>query len=173
MSLGLGCLVLATSSRMTYHAVAMLESLPHIPLFDNLDSVQSSLLKGLFEAFVCPSNAIIFEQGEIASYLYWLIKGEATIRYKPYDGPALILTHLRADDVFGWSAALGNRYYTSSVISETQVQATRIRGSHLCALLREHPDTGKIVLDRFMRAVSPRWEGVSAQIQSILNSSQQ
>jgi CRP-like cAMP-binding protein len=104
--------------------------------------------------------------------LYLLIKGDVAIRYKPYDGPLIILTRLRAGDVFGWSAMIGSRYYTSSILSESQVDAVRIQGTHFLSLIQEHPETGKIILERFARAVSPRWENVREQVQSILNSNQ-
>ncbi|MBK7317837.1 cyclic nucleotide-binding domain-containing protein [Candidatus Villigracilis affinis] len=74
----------------------MLDILPNIPLFENLDPAQIALLKPLFEQFIRPANTTIFEQGEPASYLYLLIKGEVIIRFKPYDTPPITLTRLRA-----------------------------------------------------------------------------
>ena len=122
----------------------MLDILPNIPLFENLDPAQIALLKPLFEQFIRPANTTIFEQGEPASYLYLLIKGEVIIRFKPYDTPPITLTRLRAGDVFGWSAVLGSTHYTSSLVSETEIETIRIRGSRLLALVRDHPETGKI-----------------------------
>ena len=105
-------------------------------------------------------------------YLYLLTKGEVAIRYKPYDGPTIILTRLHIGDVFGWSAVVGSPHYTSSIISESEVEAIRIRGSHLLKLFSDAPETGKIVMDRLARVVSPRWENAHAQVQSLLNSDQ-
>ena len=95
----------------------MLEILPSIPLFQELEPAQIELLKPLFEKFSCAPDVVIFEQGSPANYLYLLIKGEVAIRYKPYDGPPITLTRLRAGDVFGWSAVIGSPNYTSSIIS--------------------------------------------------------
>ncbi len=150
----------------------MLESLPNIPLFQNLEIAQVSLLKPLFEQFSCPPDTTVFEQGEPASYLYLLIKGDVAIRYKPYDGPPIILTHLHSGDIFGWSAVIGSTYYTSSIISESQIEALRIRGIYLLALVREHPETGKIIMDHLASVVSSRWKNAHAQVQSLLNSDQ-
>lgn len=150
----------------------MSDSLPNIPLFQSLAPDQNALLKPLFEQFTCPPDTTIFEQGEPASYLYYLIKGEVGIRYKPYDGPPIILTHLRAGDIFGWSAVIGSTYYTSSIISESHIEALRIRGIYLLALVREHPETGKIVMDHLANVVSSRWKNARAQVQSLLNSNQ-
>ena len=148
----------------------MLELLPNIPLFQTLEPAQVDLLKPLFEQVICPPDTTVFEQGERASYLYLLIKGEVAIRYKPYDGSVITLTRLRAGDVFGWSAVVGSTHYTSSIVSETPIEALRIRGNHLLTLVREHPETGKIIVNRLASVVSSRWENAHEQVQSLLNS---
>jgi CRP/FNR family cyclic AMP-dependent transcriptional regulator len=150
----------------------MIESLLYIPLFQDLDPTQTALLRPLFEQFTCPADTVIFEQDTPATYLYLLITGEVAIRYKPYDGPPITLTHLREGDVFGWSAVIGSPHYTSSIISESEVEAIRIRGNHLLKIFSDAPETGKVVMDRLARAVSPRWGNAHAQVQSLLNSDQ-
>lgn len=148
----------------------MLETLPSVPLFQDLEPAQIALLKPLFEYFTCTPEIMIFEQDSPASYLYLLIKGDVVIRYKPYDGPPIILTRLHAGDVFGWSALIGGLNYTSSIVSETQIECVRIRGIDLRALIRKYPETGKIIVDHLARVVSPRWKNAHAQVQSLLNS---
>jgi CRP-like cAMP-binding protein len=150
----------------------MIDTLPCIPLFQNLDQVQIELLKPLFEQFSCSAEALILEQGKPAIYLYLLVKGEVAIHYKPYDGPVITLTRLREGDVFGWSAVVGSPCYTSSIISEMEVEAVRVRGKDLLKLLNESPETGRIVMDRLARVVSPRWENAHAQVQLLLKASQ-
>jgi CRP-like cAMP-binding protein len=150
----------------------MLDSLNQIPLFQGLNSDQITLLKPLLEQYNCPAETVIFEQGAPAVFLYLLVKGEVAIRYKPYDGPTITLTRLKDGDVFGWSAVVGSPYYTSSIISETQIEAIRIRGSQLLKLFGEAPETGKIIMDRLANIVSPRWGNAQAQVQSLFNSDQ-
>ena len=148
----------------------MFEALYSIPLFKELEPAQIDLLKPLFEQFSCAPETVIFEQGDPASYLYLLIKGEVVIRYKPYDGPPITLTRLRAGDVFGWSAVIGSPNYTSSIVSETQLECIRIKNIDLRTLIREHPETGAIFIDRLAMVVSSRWKNAHAQVQSLLNS---
>jgi CRP/FNR family transcriptional regulator, cyclic AMP receptor protein len=157
------------SSRRWLIYYQMLESLPYIPLFQDLDPAQIALLKPLFEQFTCPADTVIFEQDAPAIYLYLLIKGEVAIRYKPYDGPLITLTRLREGDVFGWSAVVGSPCYTSSIVSESPVEAIRIRGNRLIKLFSDAPETGKVVMDRLARIVSPRWGNAHAQVQSLLS----
>jgi len=150
----------------------MSESLPYIPLFQDLDPAQMALLKPLMEQFTCQKDAVIFEQGAPAIFMYVLVKGEVAIQYKPYDGPPIILTRLSDGDVFGWSAVVGSPCYTSSIISESNVEAIRIRGSSLLKLFGDAPETGKVIMDRLVRIVSPRWGDAQAQVQSLINSDQ-
>ena len=65
---------------------------------------------------------------------------------------------------------IGSAKYSSSIVSETEVDAIRIKGTNLWALAGEHPEIGKTVINRFAQIVSPRWENAHLQIQSLLNS---
>lgn len=150
----------------------MLDSLPYIPLFHDLDPAQIDALKPLFEPFTTPTETVIFEQGDPATYLYLILKGAVLIRYKPYDGPSIILTRLGEGDVFGWSAVIGSPRYTSSIVSESPLEAIRIRGEDLWKLVEEQPKTGKMIIDRLAKIVSPRWEKAHEQIQSLMSLSQ-
>lgn len=150
----------------------MLENLPFLPLFQDLDPTQIELLKPLFDRFTCPAEVVILEQGTPATYLYLIIKGEVAIRYKPYDGPPITLTRLRDGDIFGWSAVVGSPQYTSSIVSETEIEAVRVRGNDLLKLLKDAPETGGIIMDRLARVVSFRWKNAHAQVQSLFNSTQ-
>ncbi|MBI5825441.1 MAG: cyclic nucleotide-binding domain-containing protein [Chloroflexi bacterium] len=148
----------------------MLDTLPIIPLFQGFEAEQIAFIKPLFEEFFCPAETVIFEQGDPAKFLYLILHGDVAIRYKPYDGLPIILTRLHAGEVFGWSAVIGSPKYTSSIVSETKVEAIRIQGDHLWVLAREHPEIGRTLINRLALIVSPRWENAHAQIQSLMNS---
>ena len=148
----------------------MLDTLPIIPLFQGLTTIETDLLKPLFKAFSCRADTDIFGQGDPALYLYLILNGAVIIRYKPYDGAAMTLTRLRNGDVFGWSAVIGRKRYTSSVISETALESLRIRREDLWFLVEEHPEIGKTIIDRLARMVSPRWTNAHTQIELLLDS---
>lgn len=128
------------------------------------------MLQRSFEPFHRPEGEVIFEQGDRASHLYLLIKGHVAIRYKPYDGPPIILTRLRDGDIFGWSAVIGSARYTSTVFSESQIEAIRIHRDDLWKLVTHDPETGKILIDRLAQIVSPRWKNAHEQIRPLLKS---
>jgi CRP-like cAMP-binding protein len=98
----------------------------------------------------------MFEQGQIAELLYLVLKGEVTVRYKPEDGPALTLAHVRPEGVVGWSSALGNPFYTSSAVCATDSELLRVRGADLRLYCEQHPETGAIVLERLAALIAER-----------------
>jgi CRP-like cAMP-binding protein len=148
----------------------MLDTLPLIPLFQDLNAKQNSMLSAAFEAFNCTPGTVIFEQGDPAQHLYLILRGKVLISYKPYDGPRIVLTHLKDGDVFGWSAAVGSTKYSSSVVSETMLESIRIRRDQLRDLVMNYPDIGQMIIDRLALNVSPRWKNAHQQIQPLIRS---
>jgi len=146
----------------------MLDTFTDIPLFQGFSERQMELLLPLFQSYACSEDTMLFEQGSRADYLYLLMHGAVEVRYKPYDGPPIVLTRLKAGDVVGWSAVIGSPTYTSGARSTTVVEAIRIRGRDLEWLCREHPNTGSVILDRLAQVVSSRWKNARAQVKSML-----
>lgn len=138
------------------------------PFLRDLSTEEYALLSSLFEPFAVPARAVIVKQGETAAYLYLILRGKVSIRYKPYDGPRITLTHLGEGDVFGWSAVVGNDVYTSDAVSTTPLQAVRLRGGDLRQLCVDHPEAGCSILERLANSVSPRWVNARYQIRALL-----
>jgi CRP-like cAMP-binding protein len=138
------------------------------PFLHDLSPEQYDLVAGLFEHVTIPARTLICRQGDKAKYLYLLLEGKALIRYKPYDGPRITLTHLHAGDVFGWSAVVGNEDYTSDALSTTRVETLRLEGQALRWLCTEYPSAGGAILHKLAKVVSPRWVNAQQQIQSLL-----
>ncbi len=146
----------------------MLSTLNGISLFEGLSPLQIELLRPLFDFYSCPPDTVIFNQGDRADSLYLITGGNALIQYKPYDGPPITLARLKPGDAFGWSAVIGNPFYSSGIVSSTSLEAIRIRGTVLARLCREHPTTGTIILNRLARGVSGRWKDAQVQVQALL-----
>ncbi len=147
----------------------MLESLRQISFFQDFTTEQLKLLQSVFEAYQCPPGVTIIREGEPAEYLYIILRGKVKVQYKPYDGSLITLTHLKEGDVFGWSAVIGSSTYTSSIVSEEEIDAIRVRGDDLRQICLEEPETGREVLDRLAQMVSSRWWNAREQVNSMLN----
>jgi CRP-like cAMP-binding protein len=146
----------------------MLQTVEHISLFDGLSDEARRLVERHFEPYSCRAGEVIFEQGDPAVFLYLLLEGSVTVRYKPYDGPAINLNQILAGGAFGWSAVVGNPSYTSGASARENVQAVRIRGTDLRDLVARNPNAGKELLDRLASLVSNRWKDANRQVRAIL-----
>jgi CRP-like cAMP-binding protein len=152
-------------------ALACGEVLPTVndnPFLHDLTPEQFDLISALFERISLPARTTVCRQGDRAVYMFLLQEGKVTIRYKPYDGPRIVLTHLHTGDVFGWSAVIGNGAYTSDAICTTPVQLLRAPGRDLRNLCAEYPAAGKSILEKLAVAVAPRWIHSRHQVESIL-----
>lgn len=146
----------------------MLETIVNIPFLKDLSQEQLDLLAPLFTLFTASPKAVIFEQGGEAEYLYLIVSGTVSIQYKPYDGPAIVLTRLRDGDVCGWSSVTGAEKYTSSAISVTALKTLRIRGASLRTFCMEHREIGASILEKLAEVVSPRWKNAKDQVRDML-----
>lgn len=149
----------------------MFNTLDSIPLFKDLDEDILQRLVPLFEPFHCPPDATIFEQGDPAEHIYLILEGTVEVRYKPYDGPPIVITTLATGSIFGWSAVVGNATYTSGAVCKTCCTAIRMRSQDLHDFCTREPETGYVVLELLAEAVSSRWTNAKEQIHSLLNTS--
>ncbi len=144
------------------------EILRTLPLFADLDPDDQNLLAGLLRLESYPAGTTIFGQGDRASRLYVLLDGKVEIRFKPHDGETLTVTVIEDGGVFGWSAALGRKDYTSCAISVEDSRALHTEGRHLRELIEKHPNTGVVILDRLATVIAERLRNTHAQVKSLL-----
>jgi len=138
------------------------------PLFQELTPEQSSLVRPLFSAGNETSGSLLFEQGELAERLYLVVEGEVIIRFKPEDGPAILIARVRAGGVVGWSAVLGNPTYTSTAVCTSDCETLFLRGQDLRIFCEQHPDTGSLLLNRLAGIVAERLRASHEQVIALL-----
>lgn len=143
-------------------------SLDHLSIFDGFSSDQLELLQPLFTICEQHDGDMLFQQGDLAGYLYFLIEGEAVVRYKPDDGPWLTVARIRPEGVLGWSAALGSPLYTSSGICTADSILLRISSTNLRRLCEEHPRTGSLILERLATMIAQRLRNTHSYVIALL-----
>jgi CRP-like cAMP-binding protein len=114
------------------------------------------------------AGTVLFSQGDPADHLFIILTGEISVKYKPYDAPEIVVTRLREGGVLGWSAVLGNSAYTSSAVCVSNVDFLQVTQTELRKLINEHPQTGRILMDRLAVAVAPRWKDARTQVRKML-----
>jgi CRP-like cAMP-binding protein len=144
-----------------------------IPIFQDLAPVQLELLRPLLNPWDCYAGEALFDQGDPAEFIYLIVSGEVTVRYKPEDGEALNVARIRPGGLVGWSAALGSRYYTSGAFCNMYTQLVRIRGEDLRRLCEADHETARIILERLASVVADRLHHTREQVFALLEQSLQ
>jgi CRP-like cAMP-binding protein len=145
-----------------------LEELGSIPLFAGLSPSQLERLAKLFEAVAFPAGAPIFTAGDRASRFYVVRSGEVIIRYHPYDGGSLDIATIEPDGAFGWSAAFGRSYYTSSAICRIDVAAFTVRAHDLNEIMADDPQFARALLEYTSQSARSRFDSLSQQVIRLL-----
>jgi CRP/FNR family transcriptional regulator, cyclic AMP receptor protein len=141
--------------------------------FQELDPEQRTLVQPLFVPCDLYAGTIIFEQGENAEYLYLVTDGEVIVRFKPDDGPALTVAHVRPLGMVGWSAALGSSTYTSSAVCFSECHLLRVRSADLRELCNKHPETGTIILEHLATLIAQRLRNTHTHVLELLKQGMQ
>jgi CRP/FNR family transcriptional regulator, cyclic AMP receptor protein len=139
-----------------------------LAFFNGLQKTDIQLLAPYFAPQTWVAGTVIFEQADYAEYLYLVVSGEVTIRYKPHDGPVMTVTRVPPGGIFGWSAAMNNPAYTSGAVCSLDSEVLRIRGTDLRTICEKHPELGKIILDRLAGVIAERKHRQQVQVTSIL-----
>jgi len=152
------------------YIIMNLEKYAHLAFFSGLQPADIQLLAPYFAPQTWVAGTVIFEQDDYAEYLYLVVNGEVTIRFKPHDGPMMTVTRVQPGGIFGWSAAMNNPAYTSGAVCSLDSEVLRIRGIDLRAICEKHPELGKIILDRLAGVIAERKQSRQGQVSSILAS---
>ncbi len=149
----------------------LVEGFERLPFFQDLPAEQSRMLEGLFTPCDFFSGSVLFEQGEPADFLYLVVSGEVVIHYKPEDGAIITVARVRGGGIVGWSAALGNAFYTSTAECTNFSQLLRVRGEELRNLCIQYPELSDVVLDRLAAVIAERLRKSHEQVIRLLKQS--
>jgi CRP/FNR family cyclic AMP-dependent transcriptional regulator len=147
-----------------------LEKYIQLAFFNGLSAADIQHLEPFFAPQTWVAGTAVFDQGDYAEYLYLVVRGEVTIRYKPDDGPVMTVTRVQPGGLFGWSAAMNNPAYTSGAVCALDSEVLRIRGTDLRTLCEKHPELGKVILDRLAGVIAERKQSQQGQVTTILAS---
>ena len=146
-------------------SAAFLESLP---FFQGLQPGDRQRILQRFHVEDHEVEEVIFFQGQPADRLYLLASGQVEIRFKPDDGEALTVSVIEPGGVFGWSAALGRRSYTSGAVCTESGHSLSIRSRDLRRIFEENPATGVILLERLAEVIAMRLTSTHAHVMELL-----
>lgn len=144
------------------------DTMDSLPFLDSFSPDDLAILQPLFKVVNVPAESVLFEQGYPAEMFFIVADGEVLIRYKPEDGPALILTRVRTNGVAGWSAAIGSPVYTSSAICAADSRLLCVRSEDLRRFYETHPKLAQRLVERLASAIAVRLSHTHPQIMALL-----
>ena len=144
------------------------DALHTLPFFAGLSPSEIELLSSRFQIEERRAGHVFFQQGEHADRLYLVGSGKVGIRYKPFDGDVLPVADISAGGVFGWSAVLGRRIYTSSAVGLEDGVTLSIRGAVLRRLCETHPEIGVVLLERLAEVIAERLRNTHEHVVEML-----
>jgi len=139
-----------------------------LSILQSFNPEQLALLRPVFNLFFMPAGSLFFEQGEQTDYFYILVSGEVAIRYKPEDGPSLVITRLHSEGVIGWGAVIGNPYYTSSAVCVNDCTVLRLRRQTLRQFTASNPALGRAFVEKLAGLIEVRLRSNHPQLMVML-----
>jgi CRP-like cAMP-binding protein len=146
-----------------------IELLDRFAFIEGFTRDQVEILAPLIDDITYHKDQVIFNQGDCADYLFFVLSGKVLIQFNPEDGPVLTVSEVDQGGVFGWSAALGSAFYTSSAVCSEEGQFIRMEGEKLKELCQDYPETGILILNRLAGVIAQRLRGTHEQVVELLH----
>jgi CRP-like cAMP-binding protein len=147
-------------------------SLTDLGLFQDFRETELPVLKLIFEWLRPQAGTRLFEQGDLAQFMYILVQGEVTIRFKPEDGPEMTVARVKAvllqEGIVGWSSMVGSPTYTSSAECSTDCILIRARAEDLRSYCDINPQAGGRLLDRLATMIAERMSNTHSHVITLL-----
>lgn len=136
--------------------------------FEDFSCEERDELKAIIDQRAFSAGETILAQNQPATDLFILAEGEVEIAHVPYDGPELSVGRLSPGGVFGWSAILGRKVYTSSVRVLTDCRVYRIPSWQLQKFCELHHETGVVLLEKIALSVAQNPDRIHEQIMQMI-----
>jgi CRP/FNR family cyclic AMP-dependent transcriptional regulator len=143
-------------------------TIDELSLFQGFSQEDRARVYPFFLTNYFSAGTVLFDQGDPAEYLYIVLEGEVNIRYKPEDGPALVVARVKDEGVVGWSAAIGSSNYTSAAVCAVDCQALRVRGQDLRQVCELYPQIGALLLERLAAMIAERLRNTHPHVVAML-----
>jgi CRP/FNR family transcriptional regulator len=123
-----------------------LDTLRHVPLFRDFDSVELSELAQLVTTRRYGKHQTIFREGDPGQTFYLILSGSVAIVRIAADGRETILSILKERDFFGEMSIFDTSVRAASVRTLTEVEVGAIEREDFLALIDRSPRIGRLLV---------------------------
>ncbi|MEJ2155398.1 MAG: cyclic nucleotide-binding domain-containing protein [Desulfobacteraceae bacterium] len=114
--------------------------------------IQSITAKAVRQEF--QAGDIIFKAGDPADCFYVMIKGRVSLELRPTQRK--VYSSDRVGEIFGWSALIGRKEYSATVICEQQTMVLKFHRKNLHHLLNQDVESAMIFYKQLACALGNR-----------------
>lgn len=140
------------------------EVLRRYPYFAGLSDESLKQLAMIAEEQTVPANSVMFREGDPASHLSVVIKGEVNIQYMLGTGELRTVDTLVEGDLLMWSALVEPYKATALGTATKETRLVRIDAAKLRMLCENEPILGYRLMTQVARLLAHRLEGARVQL---------
>ena len=140
------------------------EVLRRYPYFAGLNEDSLRQLAMIAEEKTVPANTVMFREGDPASHLSVILKGEVNIQYVLGDGEFRTVDTLVEGDLLMWSALVEPYKATAIGTTTKETRLARIDSIKLRALCEKEPIIGYRLMTQAAKLLAHRLEGARVQL---------
>lgn len=121
-----------------------------IYIFQELDSSEMSVVKGLLQSRDYGPNELIYKEGEKGDSLNIIEKGKVKINKMMVAGDQFCIATLKEGGIFGIMSFLDGSRHDATIISDQKTQLIILRKSDFDTLAQTHP----LIVNKIMRGLA-------------------
>jgi hydrogenase maturation protease len=140
------------------------EVLRRYPYFAGIDEESLKQLAMIAEEKAVPVNTVMFREGDPASHLSIIVKGEVNIQYILGNGELRTVDTLVDGDLLMWSALVEPYKATALGTTTRETHLVRIDAAKLRLLCEQEPILGYRLMTQVARLLAHRLEGARVQL---------
>jgi CRP-like cAMP-binding protein len=143
------------------------EVLRRYPYFATIQDETLKTVAMMAEERVVPAGKVMFQEGDPATKLNIIVKGEVDIQYMLGNGECRTVDTLVDGDLLCWSALIEPYKVTANGIARKETHLVAIDGEKLRALCAKDPGLGYRLLTQVAKLLAHRLEGARVQLASL------
>jgi len=125
------------------------EWLKKTELFEALEDIQVNVILSHASVESCPEGKIIFQEGEEATHLYFLIEGAIDVTKNPQEKIDILTFQIQGEGrVFGIPSLLEPYHYNMTAKCAVPSRVLRIEADHLRRRMEEDPKLGMGIMKK-------------------------
>jgi len=140
------------------------EFLRRYPYFAGISEESLKQLAMIAEEKTVPADTVMFREGDPATHLSIIVRGEVNIQYVLGDGELRTVDTLGAGDLLLWSALVEPYRATAVGTTTKETQLVRLDAGQLCALCEQDPLLGYRLMTQVAKLLAHRLEGARVQL---------